>query len=123
MILSIKNLTGGYIRGHDVLHDLSFEVAEGDCVGVIGLNGSGKTTFARALMNNLPCRTGEIRFDGADVSLLPTRALSALGMSLFMQNGAVFDELLVRENLAICAGVRVSNPPNRGARVSNQHLY
>ncbi|MDR2027827.1 MAG: ATP-binding cassette domain-containing protein [Prevotellaceae bacterium] len=103
MILQIKNLTGGYTKDHDILQGVSLEIAKGDSVGIIGLNGSGKSSFAKAILNILPYRQGEILFNGVDVSKKSTRELSELGIALFMQGGSVFDELSVRDNLLISA--------------------
>lgn len=103
MSLSIKNLRGGYVRGHDILQGLDLDVADGQAVGIIGLNGSGKSTLARAIMNMLPFRQGAILFDGEDVTRKTTHELSQAGIGFFLQGGRVFDELTGKENLRIAA--------------------
>jgi ABC-type branched-subunit amino acid transport system ATPase component len=103
MILQIHNLTGGYTQGHDILQGVDLEVKEGDSIGIIGLNGSGKSTFAKALMNILPYRKGKLFFNDVDISKKSTQELSQLGIALFMQGGRVFDELSVWDNLSIAA--------------------
>ena len=61
-LLKINDLWGGYTEGVDILRGISLEVQQGEAVGIIGLNGSGKSTFGRAIMNMIPIRRGEILF-------------------------------------------------------------
>ena len=62
--LTVKDLSGGYVRGTDVLGGANFEVAAGQIVAVLGPNGGGKTTLFRALLGELPYRTGEVTLAG-----------------------------------------------------------
>ena len=55
-ILKIIKLSGGYQEGINILHDISMEVQQGEAVGIIGLNGSGKSTFGKAIMGMIPYR-------------------------------------------------------------------
>jgi ABC-type branched-subunit amino acid transport system ATPase component len=103
MILRIKNLTGGYTQGNDILQGVDLEVEQGDSVGIIGLNGSGKSTFAKAIMDCLPYRQGSLFFNGTDISKKSTQELSSLRIALFMQGGRIFEELSVYENLLFAA--------------------
>lgn len=103
MMLKIKNLTGGYTQEHDILQGVDLEVEQGDSTGIIGLNGSGKSTFAKAIMNCLPYRQGSLFFNGIDITKKSTQELSNLGIALFMQGGRIFEELSVYENLLFAA--------------------
>jgi ABC-type branched-subunit amino acid transport system ATPase component len=103
MMLQIKNLTGGYTKNHNILQGINLNVRKGESVGIIGLNGCGKSSFAKAILNILPYREGEILYDGVDITKKNTRELSELGIVLFMQGGSVFDELTVKENLLLAA--------------------
>jgi ABC-type branched-subunit amino acid transport system ATPase component len=103
MILEIQNLTGGYMHGHDILQGVDLEVKRGDSIGIIGLNGSGKSTFAKAIMNCLPYRKGSLFFNEIDITKKSTQELSNLGIALFMQGGRIFEELSVYENLLFAA--------------------
>jgi manganese/iron transport system ATP-binding protein/manganese/zinc/iron transport system ATP- binding protein len=58
------DLRGGYVRGVDVLGGVGFEVAAGEIAAVLGPNGGGKTTLFRALLGELPYRTGEVTLAG-----------------------------------------------------------
>ena len=103
-LLEVRNLTGGYKRGVDVLQGISLSVSRGEALGVIGLNGSGKSTLGRALMNLLPFRSGEVFFDGASVGGMSTHELCRRGLTMMHQGGAVFPNLSVWENLRLAGG-------------------
>jgi ABC-type branched-subunit amino acid transport system ATPase component len=103
MMLQIKNLTGGYTKNHDILQGVNLNIAKGESAGIIGLNGSGKSSLAKAIMKILPYREGEIIYNGVDITGKNTQELSEMGIVMFMQGGRVFDELTVMENLSIAA--------------------
>lgn len=100
-ILKINNLWGGYQEGVDILRGISMEVQQGEAVGIIGLNGSGKSTFGKAIMNMIPVRKGEILFEGEDITALSTSELSHRGISIMQQGGKVFRNLSVWDNLQL----------------------
>lgn len=100
-ILKINNLRGGYQEGVDILRGISMEVQQGEAVGIIGLNGSGKSTFGKAIMNMIPIRKGEILFEGEDITALSTSELSHRGISIMQQGGKVFRNLSVWDNLQL----------------------
>ena len=102
-ILKIKDLWGGYTEGVDILRGISMEVQQGEAVGIIGLNGSGKSTFGKAIMNMIPIRRGEILFDGEDITALSTSQLAHRGISIMQQGGKVFPNLSVWDNLQLAA--------------------
>ncbi len=103
-ILKINNLWGGYQEGVDILRGISLEVQQGEAVGIIGLNGSGKSTFGKAIMNMIPFRKGEIFFEGLDITSLTTSQLSHRGIAIMQQGGKVFGNLSVWENLQLASG-------------------
>lgn len=105
-LLRITDLTGGYEKDSPVLKGISLTLPKGRVLGVIGLNGSGKSTFGKALMNLLPYRSGEIVFDGDPVEDKSTYELSALGIVIMHQGGVVFRNLSVRDNLRLAYGTR-----------------
>lgn len=100
-LLKINNLWGGYKEGVDILRGISMEVQQGEAVGIIGLNGSGKSTFGKAIMNMIPIRKGEILFEGEDITALSTSELSHRGISIMQQGGKVFRNLSVWDNLQL----------------------
>ena len=102
-ILKIKALWGGYTEGVDILRGISMEVQQGEAVGIIGLNGSVKSTFGKAIMNMIPIRRGEILFDGEDITALSTSQLAHRGISIMQQGGRVFPNLSVWDNLQLAS--------------------
>ncbi|HEX6025688.1 MAG TPA: metal ABC transporter ATP-binding protein [Solirubrobacter sp.] len=63
-LVSTRELRGGYVRGADVLGGVTFAVEAGEIVAVLGPNGGGKTTLFRALLGELPYRSGEVELAG-----------------------------------------------------------
>ncbi|PYU36030.1 MAG: hypothetical protein DMG31_02210 [Acidobacteria bacterium] len=71
-LLSVTNLSVSF-GNREVIHDLGFEVQEGDCVAIIGPNGAGKTVLLKALLRLIPYR-GEIRWSaGARLGYVPQK--------------------------------------------------
>jgi ABC-type Mn2+/Zn2+ transport system ATPase subunit len=62
--VTTRDLRGGYVRGVDVLGGVDFAVEAGEIAAVLGPNGGGKTTLFRALLGELPYRTGEVTLAG-----------------------------------------------------------
>lgn len=106
MILELKNICSGYLNGVDVVHNINLQLEEGSATALLGLNGAGKSTLCQAIMNMNPVRSGEVCFDGRDVTKLSTGELSQLGISFFMSSYNTFPELSVWENMQIAAGDR-----------------
>ena len=102
-LLKINNLWGGYQEGVDILRGISMEVQQGEAVGIIGLNGSGKSTFGKAIMNMIPIRRGEIVYKGEDITTLSTSELSHRGISIMQQGGRVFPNLSVWDNIQLAS--------------------
>jgi branched-chain amino acid transport system ATP-binding protein len=84
-----------------VCRDLSFEIAEGEIVALIGANGAGKSTTLRAVAGALIPRDGSIRFRGTDLTRLPAWTRTNLGVALVPEGRHVFPFLTVRENLEL----------------------
>ncbi|MDQ0254223.1 ABC-2 type transport system ATP-binding protein [Evansella vedderi] len=63
-LLTINNLTGGYQRSRPVLHDVSFSVNTHEIVGLIGLNGAGKSTTIKHILGLMEPHSGEVRLEG-----------------------------------------------------------
>jgi branched-chain amino acid transport system ATP-binding protein len=81
------------------VRDISFEVAEGEIVTLIGANGAGKSTTMRGVAGAMQPRRGRIVFDGRDVTRLPAHQRAAAGIALVPEGRRVFPALTVRENL------------------------
>ena len=97
-MLSVEALRGWYGRAQ-VLFDLSLEVGAGEVVALVGRNGAGKSTTFKAVAGLLERRAGRVRFDGQDVSRLPTHARARRGLAFVPEDRRIFTDLTVEENL------------------------
>jgi branched-chain amino acid transport system ATP-binding protein len=107
-VIEVRRLSAGYgpLR---VLHDVDLAVVAGERVGLVGLNGHGKTTFLRSIMGLVDWRRGDIELDGKSILRMPTHKLARAGVVLIPQGDALFPGLSVRDNLdsgAFAAGWR-----------------
>ncbi len=102
MLLTVKGLVVEYgaIRA---LQDVSFEVAEGEIVTLIGANGAGKTTVLKTISGLLKPRQGEIVFAGRRLDGLPGYQVARLGIGHVPEGRKPFVDLTVRENLLLGA--------------------
>lgn len=110
--LVIKDLHAGYVKDIEILKGIDIDIKSNEVLGVIGLNGSGKSTFGKAIMNILPYRNGQIYFEGKEISSLSAKDLSKQGLSIMRQGGQVFLTMTVKENLDIAFGTK-SDPQYR----------
>ncbi|MFD2612325.1 ABC transporter ATP-binding protein [Paenibacillus gansuensis] len=100
-ILSVSQLTGGYSVGRPVLHNIDFQVKPGEMVGLIGLNGAGKSTTIKHILGLLQAHKGSIRVNGKQLSEDPQQYRSAL--AYVPESPLMYDELTVREHLELTA--------------------
>lgn len=97
-LLNIARLSASYgpVR---VLHDVSFTLAEGESIAVLGANGAGKTTLLRAISGLLVRREGRIDFAGRDITADRPDEIVRLGISQVPEGRRLFFPLTVLENL------------------------
>lgn len=100
LLLEVRNLSGAYPDGVEVLHNINLAVPRGAMVTLIGANGAGKTTTLRAITGLLRSR-GSIVFDGRDISGLGTPDIARLGISMVPEGRGVFPGLSVYDNLRV----------------------
>ena len=115
-MLSVSNLQAGY-GAAQVLFDISFEIAAGEVVTLLGRNGMGKTTTVKTVMGLLRPRGGAIRFDGAAVGGLPPYRVAQRGIGLVPEGRQIFPNLTVEENLIATAAQR------HGSRWTLERVY
>ncbi|MGD9921996.1 MAG: ABC transporter ATP-binding protein, partial [Pseudorhodoplanes sp.] len=87
----------------EVVRGISFSVAQGEIVTILGSNGAGKTTTLKCLAGLLRPRRGQISFLGQDVGGHPAHEIAASGMALVPEGRQLFPEHTVRENLELGA--------------------
>jgi len=90
-----------YYGETQALFDVSLDLHAGEVVALLGHNGAGKTTTLRSILGLTPARRGNIRFDGADVTRMPTHAIARRGISWVPDDRRIFPTLTVARNLAI----------------------
>lgn len=96
----------GGLRAND---RVSFSVAEGDIVGLIGPNGAGKTTLFNCIAGYFPVTSGQIYFDGKDITTLKDFQISRLGLARTFQVYGASGDLSVLENIMLGSFLRTSS--------------
>ena len=97
-ILEIRDLSAGY-GPVAVLHDVDLDVAADRITGLIGPNGTGKSTLLKAIIGIADVTAGEIRYRGAPLGDVSTSELVRRGITYMPQGSRVFPRMTVRENL------------------------
>lgn len=83
------------------LYDVSFEVPEGQVLGVIGRNGAGKSTLLKTIYGLVPARAGSVRLEGREITRTRADRLTRAGVNFVPQVDNVFPSLSVAENLKV----------------------
>jgi branched-chain amino acid transport system ATP-binding protein len=96
-VRDLKKTFGGIVA----VDSVSFNVREGEIVGIIGPNGSGKSTLFNCILGQLKPSGGDVRLDGRTVTGMRPCDLNRLGVSRTFQLLQVFPQLTVRENLIL----------------------
>jgi branched-chain amino acid transport system ATP-binding protein len=108
MMLELRQMSSAY-GAVQVLRKISFTLAAGEILGLMGRNGAGKTTVLKSIMGLVPRRSGSLRLAGEEISHLPPHAIPARGIAYVPQGRRLFSELTVAENLRM--GLLVNNAP------------
>ena len=115
MMLEVSELAAGYGR-IPILGGVSFSVARGEFVGILGHNGMGKTTLLRALMGYLPATAGRVVLEDADITRAEPYRRARAGMGYVPQGRDIFPGLSVRDNLRMGA---VGRPKDEDAAIGS----
>lgn len=99
-VLEVRDVAKSFGGVHAV-QGVSFDVHEGEILGIIGPNGSGKSTLFNCILGQLTPTRGEVKIDGKSVTGLRPSELNRLGISRTFQLLQVFPQLTVRENLIL----------------------
>ncbi|MEM7633626.1 MAG: ABC transporter ATP-binding protein [Pseudomonadota bacterium] len=84
-----------------ILHDLSFKVAAGEVVALLGRNGAGKTTTMRTIMQLARPQSGTVQFEGNDITRWATHKVAQAGIGYVPEERRIFGDLTVMENLEV----------------------
>ena len=118
-MLEVEELKVAY-GGINAVKGVGFTVGAGEMVTLIGANGAGKTTTLKALAGLVRPAGGRVRYNGADVTAMPSHRLVSLGVALVPEGRGVFPRLTVEENLAMGAYIRHDHAAIRADR---DHVY
>lgn len=97
-MLKVEHLKAGY-DGVEILHDISFEVKEGQIISLIGANGVGKSTTMKAVTGLIRPTGGKITYLGEDVTYLKAHEMVSKGMVMVPEGRHLFGKMTVEDNL------------------------
>lgn len=104
-MLEVKNLDV-YYGVIQAIKGISFEVNEGEVIALIGANGAGKTTTLHTVSGLLTPKSGQVIFEGEDITKVPAHRIVSMGMAHVPEGRRVFAQLSVYENLKMGAYTR-----------------
>jgi ATP-binding cassette subfamily B protein len=119
--VAFRHVGFAYPHGPEVIHDVSFEVAPGDRVGIMGATGAGKTTLMSLLMRFYDPGSGKILLDGEDIRDLRTADLRSQ-VSIVLQEPVLFSTS-VAENIAYARPNATMSEIVEAARLANAHEF
>jgi len=97
-VLQVKDLSSGYGKV-TILRDINFQIEENEVVAIIGSNGAGKTTLLKTISKLISPFTGEIIFEGQNITKFPPHLISQAGITHVPEGGKLFPNMTVYENL------------------------
>jgi len=104
-MITIEKLNQFYGESH-ILWDLDLHLEPGSCTCLMGRNGVGKTTLLKCIMGLLPARSGQINYNGQDLTKKPAEYRARAGIGFVPQGREIFSQLTVEENLRIGLAAR-----------------
>jgi branched-chain amino acid transport system ATP-binding protein len=120
--LTLETLEVRY-GGVQAVRGLSFEVAPGEIVGLIGANGAGKSSTLHAIMGVAPIVGGDVRLGGKSLRGMRPEEIARSGIALVPEGRRIFAELTVEENLRLGLAARRSRGPADGVLKSVYELF
>ena len=99
-MLSVRELQSWYGESH-ILHGVTFEVARGEVVTLLGRNGAGKTTTLKSIMGMVSQRKGSVKLEGKETIGLASNHIARLGIAICPEERGIFSSLDVEENLML----------------------
>ena len=101
-MLKLTNVTT-MIGEHQVIHDVSLQIAQGDFVALLGGNGAGKTTLFKTIVGVIPAAKGKIEFKGEEIQKTAAHKIVNKGLALCPEGRQLFPSLPVYKNLMLGA--------------------
>ena len=101
-ILEVSNLHVHYGASH-ILRGINFFIRPGECLGLMGRNGMGKTTTIRSIFGLTQASEGQVRVSGKDVTTSSPHVIARMGLGLVPEGRGIFPNLSVEENLIMTA--------------------
>jgi branched-chain amino acid transport system ATP-binding protein len=120
-VLEVRDLAAGY-GPVDVLQDVNLDVPAGQIVGIIGPNGTGKSTLLKTIIGIADKQAGEIRYDGGPLEAVAPHNLIERGIAYMPQGDRVFPDMTVKDNLRV-GGYVVDDERFREALADVYDLY
>ena len=108
-ILEVKELTKKF-GGVTALDRLSFKVKRGEILGLIGPNGSGKTTCFNVITGILPATSGDVVFHGKSLQKKAVHDINLCGIARTFQNLKIFPKMTVWDNVLVARFAKSGNP-------------
>jgi branched-chain amino acid transport system ATP-binding protein len=102
MLLQLEGVQT-HIGAYHILHGVDLAVPRGQLTMLLGRNGAGKTTTLRTIMGLWRASTGRVRFNGQDITKLPTPAIAGLNIAYVPETMGIFSDLTVKENMLLAA--------------------
>jgi branched-chain amino acid transport system ATP-binding protein len=119
-LLEVRGVETYYGR-IQALKGIDLDVHPGEIVTLIGANGAGKTTLMMSVCGNPRARKGTIRFDGIDITSMPTHEIMQLGMAQSPEGRRIFPRMTVLENLQMGAILNKDRDQSFDADLSRVH--
>ncbi|MCF7701113.1 branched-chain amino acid ABC transporter ATP-binding protein/permease [Loktanella sp. M215] len=119
VLLSLDKVNVSYGKSH-IIHDVSFDLRQGEIVALLGRNGAGKSTLLKSLIGIAPVSSGEIWLDGTALHGLPSAAMAQAGISYVPQGRGLFAGMSVKDNLELG---RIKRQTGAGSHWDEERIF
>jgi urea transport system ATP-binding protein len=121
-MLELTKINAYYGESH-ILRDVSFTISPGEVVCLMGRNGVGKTTTLKVITGLLPARSGDMLFDGNNITKLSTDRRARRGLAIVPQGREIIPHLTVRDNLQLGFWARSDKPNGATEKAAFDEVY
>ena len=105
------------IKSLEIVKGMSLEISSGEVVGLLGPNGAGKTTTFYMICGLVEATSGEVFFDGENISKMPLHQRAIKGIGYLPQEASIFKDLSVEDNLLVAAEVGIKDKKAQEERI------